>query len=451
MGQAIVTFFALLFLGIVFVAIPWVLTFPLTPEAKRGRMSRWLLEWSIKGLAVPVVLWALINVGFSWYLPPFMPQVQAARNSGGSWVPEFLLVAATGLFIISSYWSALTLGWLLTSAARGADEASRKEFKRLFLTCLLGLSIPVALIVVLGGLSTVGFAGTLFLAPMAAYGRNILQPRKMPPMYARAIARIKFGKYTEAEWEIIRELENWEDDFEGWMMLAELYANNFHNLAEAEQTVLDLCNQPTVTPSQLSVALHRLADWQLKLGQDPVAARRALQMIPDRLKGTHLAHMARLRIDQLPSSAAELREQQTARPIPLPALGDQLDTPVPPLPMDRERATKLANSSVEKLKENPNNTRAREKLARILAEQLDQALLGIEQITLLLNMPDRSDAERAEWLGLIAAWHIKYCQDPDTGRKFLERLVHEFPNSAQAFAARRRLELLDRELKIKPQ
>jgi hypothetical protein len=447
MSQAIATFFALLFLGIVFVAIPWVLSFRLTPEAKRHRMLRWLLAWSIRGLVVPEVIWGIMNVGFSWAVPPFMPEVQEAKNSGGSWVPELLRVAATGLFIISSYWSALTLGWLLISAARGADEGSRKEFKSLCLTCLLALSIPAGAIVVLGGLSTAGFAGTLFLAPMAAYGRNILQPRKMPPMYARAIARIKFGKYTEAEWEIIRELENWEDDFEGWMMLAELYANHFSDLGEAEQTVLELCNQPKLTPTHLSIALHRLADWHLKLAQDPEAARRALLIICERLKGTHLAHMAKLRIDQLPASAVELREQLTARPIPLPALGDQFDAPVTPPPIDREQVKKLANSYVERLKENPNNVQARENLARILTERLDQAVLGIEQITLLLNMPERSDAEKAEWLGLIAAWRIKYCQDVDTGRKFLERLVQEFPNSAQAFAARRRLELLDRELR----
>jgi hypothetical protein len=76
-------------------------------------------------------------------------------------------------------------------------------------------------------------------------------------------------------------------------------------------------------------------------------------------------------------------------------------------------------------------------------------LPGIDQINLLLDMPNRSDSERAEWLGLVAAWHIKYCQDVDTGRKCLERLIREFRDSPQALAARRRLELLNRELRNK--
>jgi len=58
-------------------------------------------------------------------------------------------------------------------------------------------------------------------------------------------------------------------------------------------------------------------------------------------------------------------------------------------------------------------------------------------------MPDQPDARKAEWLGLLAAWHIRYRHDTDTGRRFLERLIHEFPQSAQAFAAHRRIRLLD--------
>jgi hypothetical protein len=191
-----------------------------------------------------------------------------------------------------------------------------------------------------------------------------------------------------------------------------------------------------------------LADWHLKLAQDPKAARRALQTICDRLRGTHLARMAQLRMNQLPMSVEELREQQGARPIPLPALGDRLDEPPAALQSEPERrsAAREANACVERLKQDPNNVPAREKLARIFAEQLSQADLGIEQLTLLLNMPDQPDGKRAEWLGLIAAWHIKYKGDLGTGRKFLERLVEEFPETPQAFAARHRIELMEREL-----
>ena len=223
------------------------------------------------------------------------------------------------------------------------------------------------------------------------------------------------------------------------MMLAELYANHFNNLVEAEQTVLDLCAQPATAAPQVAVALHRLADWHLKLAQNPDAARRALLVILERFPGTHLAHMAQLRIDQLPASAAELREQKIARPIPLPALGDHMDEPVSTEPINRAQAAKDANALVEQLQQNPNNITAREKLARVFTERLDKPRLGIEQLELLLGISDRSDAERAAWLGLIAAWYLKYLHDTENGRKTLERLVREYPSTIQAFAARRRL------------
>jgi hypothetical protein len=439
MRQAIGTLISLFFLGAGFAAIASLLTVQLTPEANHARIRRWLVSWGLKGLLLPVFLWALLNIGVSQHLQAFMPQVQAARNRGGAWGGEYLTVLAEGVFLAGTYWSVVTLSWVLVSAYKSADESSRKDFKKLCLTWLLGLGIPVGLLLFCGGLSVIGVAGTILLAPIAGYSRDFLQPRKLPPMYARAIARMKFGKYSEAEWEIIKELENWEDDFDGWMMLAELYANHFNNLVEAEQTVLDLCAQPTTAAPQVAVAMHRLADWHLKLAQNPDAARRALMVIRERFPGTHLAHMAQLRIDQLPASAAELREQKSSRPIPLPALGDQMDEPVSTEPINRAQAARDANALVEQLRQNPNNITAREKLARVFTERLDKPRLGIEQLELLLGISDRSDAERAAWLGLIAAWHLKYLQDTENGRKTLERLVREYPNTIQAFAARRRL------------
>jgi hypothetical protein len=425
----------------------WILTVRLAPEPAQPQRFLWLRYWSLKGLLVPLVLWAVMNVGLSWYLQPFMPQIQAAQNSGKGWSATYFGVLLAGLFIISSSWSAATLGWSIAQAAAGIEGEVRSNFKTLCWTCVIGIGLPALALVWFGGWPTLGLAATAILAPIASYAPPILHAEKRPPIYARAIAKLKFGKYSEAEWEIIRELEKCEDDFEGWMMLAELYATHFHNLAEAEKTVLEACSQPRTTPSQLSLALHRLAEWHLKLGTDPETARWTLQIICDRLKGTHLAHMAQLRINQLPLTAQELREQRVAKAIPLPALGDSLDEelPAPVSKLERHKAAHLANECVEKLKHDPNNVPAREKLARLFAEQLERADLGIEQINLLLEMPDQPEGRTAEWWGLIAAWHLRYRQDPEAARQVLERLVHEFPQTPQALAARRRIQLIDAE------
>jgi hypothetical protein len=421
-----------------------MLTYELTPERQRAQRLRPLLLWSGKGLLIPWIIWALMNLGLSWNLQPYMPQIQAARNNGDPWVPVYLRVVAVGLLVICSYWTTVTLACALVEAGTRAEGEAREELKSLCLTCLIAMVVPALFIVFFGGWSLLGLAGIALLVPMAGYGASVLRTKPMPPMYARAVARMKFGKYTEAEWEIIRELERCEDDFEGWMMLAELYANQFNDLTEAEQSILEICDQPKTTPSQLSVALHRLADWQLQRAGDPDAARRSLQMICDRLPGTHLAHMAHLRMNQLPTTAAELR-QPRSEAIPLPALGDTLDAAPAHADSDLERhqAAETANNCVEILQQAPNNVPARERLARLLAEHLDQPDRGIEQLTLLLEMPDQPEARRAEWLGLIAAWHIRHRQDTEAGRKALERLLAEFPKSPQAFAARRRLQLLD--------
>ena len=437
--------FLLFLLSTVSVIAAWVLSYGLTPERRRAQLLRPLLLWSAKGLLVPLAIWALMNFGLSWNLQPFMPQIQAALNNGDPWLPEYLRVVAVGLFIISSFWTTMTLAWALLDAGCRAEGETRAHFKALCLTCLIAMIVPALVLVFFGGWSMLGLGGIAVLAPMAGYGAGVLHAKPMPPIYARAIARMKFGKYPEAEREIIHELERCEDDFDGWMMLADLYANQFNDLPEAEQSILEICEQQKTTASQLSVALHRLADWHLHRAGDPAAARRDLQMICDRLPGSHLAHMAQLRMNQLPATTAELRQQQGAATIPLPALSDTIDeAPAPSQPgRERHKAAEAANACVETLKRDPNNVPARERLARLFAEQLDQPDQGIEQVTLLLDMPDQLDARKAEWLGLIAAWHIRFRQDADAGRKTLERLLREFPNCPQAFAARRRLQLLD--------
>jgi hypothetical protein len=440
---SVARFIGLVFLSTVIVAVTVGLAYRLHPEFNRKRRINWLLVWALQGLILPILIWAIMNYGISWSLQPFMPEIQAAQNSGDPWLRTYLRVLGRGIFIVATDWATITLLWAIVRAAFSLEEEQAGEdFKALCLTSAIAMLLPAMGVIYLGGLPLLGFAAFGMCVPVAAYAPNIVKTKKLPPMYGRAIAKLKFGKYSEAEMEIIQELERYEDDFQGWMMLAELYANHFNDMAEAEQTILDICDQPKTTASQISVALHKLADWYLKHAQDPEAARRALQMICNRLPGTHLARMAHLRINQLPRSPQELLEQQGASPIPLPALGDALDQPPPEAKVSRARAKEMAEECVQRLNDDPNNVGARERLARIFTEMLGKPELGIEQVQLLLNMPDQTDLQRAEWLGTVAAWHIRYRNDPEAGRTVLEKIINEYPETPQALMARRRLRLM---------
>jgi len=272
-AAAVNIFLALFVLSAASVATAWMLSYLLIPERRHPQLLRSLIAWSVKGLLVPLAIWALMNLGLSWNLQPFMPQVQAAQNSGSDWFPEYLRVLATGLFIISTYWTSVTLSWFLIETGVGMEGDAQAQFKALCLLCFIAMVVPALVLWFFGGWPLFGLAGIAVLAPMAAYGSKILQLKKSPPIYARAIARMKFGKYSEAELEIIHELEKSEDDFDGWLMLAGLYANQFNDLAEAEKTILEICEHPNTTASQLSIALHKLANWHLQRGGNPVAAR----------------------------------------------------------------------------------------------------------------------------------------------------------------------------------
>ena len=423
----------------------WVLTVQLWTPAERARNCWWLLGWFAKGLLLPLALWTLMNLGLAWNLQPFMPEIQAAKNIGKGWLPVLMRVVGDGFFLVSSSWAVVTLGWQLALAWGSTKAEFRENFKELCRTCAVLLLLPAAAIAWFGGWPMFPLAVGVILGPIAAFAPRLIHAKPRPPMYSRAVARLKLGKYSEAEWEIIRELEKCEDDFDGWMMLADLYANHFHDLKGAERTVLEICTRAETTAPQLSIALHRLADWNLKLTGDLDGARFALDLICERLKGTHLAHMAQLRINRLLETLDELRQRETGRNrVPLPALGDSLDAPPARAisRLDRLKAAELANACVERLTQNPDDVGAREKLARVFAERLNKAELGIEQLGLLLDLPEQPEARRAEWLGLVAAWQLKHLEDADAARKVLERLVREFPNTPQALAAGRRLRLM---------
>jgi hypothetical protein len=278
-----------------------------------------------------------------------------------------------------------------------------------------------------------------------------LQPEeKAAPMYTRAVVAMNFDKHHEAEAAVLEELEGCEEDFNGWMLLAELYANHFDDLVGAETLVRETCAQPSITPSQFAVAFHRLADWHLKLASDPVAARRALTEICRHHPRSHLDRMARLRLNQLPGTREELLAK-SQRPIDLPRLRrdlDEIDEPQAPM-LTREEACSRARQCADRLQKNPDDISAREALARLFAEKLEEPRQGIDQLELLLGMGNPPPHKPAEWLALQAGWQIRYIQNPGAAREILKRLIQLYPQSHQAFSAQRRLNLMDMEVRMR--
>jgi len=403
-----------------------------------AQAQRWFWRWYGKGVATPVALWIILGVGAIPGLPGLIPRFPPGLG------PKLSAVAGAGIIIIVSFWTGLTVAWLVYTVTRQIPEENLPRVRGLWLLWSFVL-LPLAVWMGFGlGLAGAGFGLTLWLLPIAHGLVPLRTVPKKTPGYAAAIAKMKFGKWDEAEWEIIRQLEACEDDFQGWLMLAELYACHFDDLGGATRIVHDLGEQPNITPSDLAVALHKLADWQLQFADDPDAARRALREISVRYPGTLLDHMARQRMDRLPVSTEALRESRKPRLIALPrhAAAKEAASPAVPAVMEGD-ASAAAQACVKTLERDPNDVPARERFARLQAEQLNRPRLGIDQLELLMAMPECAPAKQAEWLLLMAQWQLRYLQDLPAGRGTLQRVLQEFRETGAAFEAQRRLCLLD--------
>jgi hypothetical protein len=412
-------------------------------------VGREFLLWVAKGVAAPVLIWVEFNSVLVFGGAPYLPGLQILKLGGGPWVAVLLYVIAAGVLVISFYWAAASFGWMLSALLARRPDLASVGATALIWTLLVSPLVGVVLWLV--GWYGTGLALAIWWGALTHAIIPLTQPAQAAPAYGAAVARMKFGKYAEAEREVLSELEQHQDDFDGWMMLADLYANHFQELDEADRVVRQLCDQTNVDGAHLALAFHRLADWHLKVGEDPARARAALEEIRRRLPGSYFAREAWQRIARLPTSRQALRQERKARTVRLPALRENLAEAAAEAatPTTREQAASLANQCVQRLKEDPGDTPTREKFARILAEQLGQVDLAVEQLQLLVAAPDQPESKCAEWLATMAAWRIRHQQNWPAARPLLERLIQEYPQSPQAFVAQRRIQLMDVEARMR--
>jgi len=275
-------------------------------------------------------------------------------------------------------------------------------------------------------------------------------PPEPAPAYSVAQARRKQAKYLQAVAEIRKQLDQFPNDLEGHMLLAQIQAEDLKDLPGAEITVHRFCAQPGHAPRNIVFALYSLADWHLQIGQDREAAKRALDKVIELLPDSEFSLSAAQRIAHL-TSREMLLEAHDPRKLALTE-GDQhlgLLQSTDHLKPPESDPTQAAAEYVKHLEQHPLDTEAREKLAVIYAGHYGRLDLAAAELEQLITQPNQPARLVVHWLNLLADLQIQAGTDYDTVRQTIERIIELYPNLAAAELARNRLAHLKLELKAK--
>jgi len=399
-------------------------------------------KWFLQGAVVPAAAWTLVNLGVFRRFPPLVPKLAIAQNAHDPWLALWIDSTVYGAGFVVICWGAVTYLWMIFTIAREAGESP--EFRWALKMIGVPLFLMALLIAYYGSWTIFPCAILLVLLPLVHRVLNVVDTPAPAPTYGAAQGKINFGKYEDAELEVINQLEKNDNDFHGWMLLAELYATKYHRLDDAAQVVVDLCRDPAITEVEASVACNKLADWQLDIGLNPPAARAALDLLIQRAPDSHVAQMAQMRLKQMPRTREDLLDKKKPKSIRLPALREGFSDPTEETAaISKHEASLEANRLSDRLRHDPNDFEARERLAILLAEHLDQVSVGIEQLRLMINMPEAFGERAAKWLAQIATWERRLNKNETKFRALLNEIIRAYPNTTQAVAARRQLRVLE--------
>jgi tetratricopeptide (TPR) repeat protein len=269
------------------------------------------------------------------------------------------------------------------------------------------------------------------------------------PLYSIAEARRKRGKYPEAIAEVRKQLQRFPTDFQGWMLLAEIQAEDQLDVTGAWESIEQLLAQPGHGPKNIAFALSRCADWELKLREDPAAARRALERIVETLPETEQSQLALQRIAHL-TTPELLAEQRAPHRIALKHFDNRLGLRTPSEPPQvegrnegrNEDLAEVAAAYVKRLEAFPADNETREKLAVLYAEHYQRLDLAEQELEQLVTAPNQLPKQVVHWLNLMADLQIKASGDVDRARQTLHRITDLFPTSAFAENALNRIAYL---------
>jgi tetratricopeptide (TPR) repeat protein len=377
------------------------------------------------------------------------------------------LQIALGVFVMLAVFC--LLAWIFWRCLKNSDDPSRLLFRWIITAVVLGgggygiyqlagdgtaagqiMGVLAGAVVglILAGLWLPAIVGQVSdtIGSLYTGGREPPTPK---PVYSIAEARRKQGRYPEAVHEIQKELAKFPTDVTGQMLLAEVQAENLHDLESVQATIEGFLTQEHA-PKNIAFALNSLADWQLKLAKDTAGARRSLERIVESLPDTEESRNAAQRIAHL-ATPEELSRRETASLIALPEGRRNLGLEENPQLQIKTHETPddaLARLSGH-LAEHPLDREAREKLALVYAEDLQQLEPAVEQFEILSQMPNQTPRDVAHWINRIADLQVGLGLEYEVIRTTLQRIIDLFPGLAPAELAQQRMETLRLELKGK--
>ncbi|MEI7729967.1 MAG: outer membrane protein assembly factor BamD [Verrucomicrobiota bacterium] len=310
---------------------------------------------------------------------------------------------------------------------------------------LLAGCVFALMLAILWGPSIIG----LFAKPLGEMFTGSDEPPDPEPLYSVAMARRQQGLFQAAIHEVQMQLQQFPQDVTGQMLLAEIQAENLRDLALAEITILRLCNQPGHPPATIALALASLADWQLSVAHDIEAARQAMEQIIERFPDTEFAMQARQRIAHLPT-AEMLDEKQHGKTVTLTPWVKDMGLRKVAIAAEDVVKSKEPNEAaaewVAHLTEHPADTDARERLARLYAEELDRLDLAVEQMEALIHCEHLPVKQVAHYYHVLADMQVRVGRNLEAAKAALQRLIERFPNTAHAVQAETRKSTLANEL-----
>src|SRR5947209_6919354 len=284
------------------------------------------------------------------------------------------------------------LGWWMYRSLRRSDEPVGLIGKWV-ITALL---IPAIFLAGGGGIMAPIFGGVIGIivaivwAPsitgvLARPFVNLFTGGETPPeaqaYYSVVEAKRKKGQFHEAVFAIHEQLKKFPRDVTGQLLLAQIQAENLNDLPGAQLTIERFCQQPGHAPEDIATALHQLADWHLRFGQDVPAAAESLRKIGELLPKSEQAQMAAHRIAHL-GTTENLLASHDRQAIRLNPGVDNIGLLKESASLQKPEEDPAAQAAeyVKHLEVHPLDSEIREKLAMIYAQHYQRLDLATDQL-----------------------------------------------------------------------